>query len=74
MSGHGRTAGRAGQTAGCGTARPVVWEAPVATALMRQIIYRNVAQPHPLAAHRIDSLAMFHTRREDGKQGVQTLD
>ncbi|MDN5861938.1 MAG: hypothetical protein L0H19_00650 [Salinisphaera sp.] len=51
-----------------------MWEAPVATALMRQMIYRNVAQPHPLAAHRIDSLAMFHTSRKDGKQGVQALD
>jgi enoyl-CoA hydratase/carnithine racemase len=43
---------------------------PVATALARQMMYRNAAQPHPLEAHRIDSLAMFYTSREDGKEGV----
>ena len=43
---------------------------PVATALARQMIYRNSAQPHPLDAHRIDSLAMFYTSIGDGKEGV----
>jgi enoyl-CoA hydratase/carnithine racemase len=43
---------------------------PVATALARQMMYRNAAQPHPLEAHRIDSLAMFYTSRGDGKEGV----
>jgi enoyl-CoA hydratase/carnithine racemase len=43
---------------------------PVATALARQMMYRNSAQPHPLEAHRIDSLAMFYTSRGDGKEGV----
>jgi enoyl-CoA hydratase/carnithine racemase len=33
---------------------------PVATALTRQMMYRNSAQDHPLAAHQIDSLAVFH--------------
>lgn len=46
---------------------------PVATALMRQMVYRNSAQPHPLAAHKIDSLAMFYTSRDDGKEGVQAF-
>lgn len=43
---------------------------PVATALTRQMMYRNSAQPHPLEAHRIESLAMFYTSIGDGKEGV----
>jgi enoyl-CoA hydratase/carnithine racemase len=43
---------------------------PVATALTRQMMYRNAAQPHPLEAHRVDSLAMFYTSIGDGKEGV----
>ena len=43
---------------------------PVATALARQMMYRNSAQPHPLEAHRVDSLAMFYTSIADGKEGV----
>ena len=43
---------------------------PVAVALARQMLLRNAAQPHPLAAHRIDSLAMFYTSLGDGKEGV----
>jgi enoyl-CoA hydratase/carnithine racemase len=46
---------------------------PVATALMRQMMYRNSAQPHPLEAHRIDSLAMFWTSVGDGKEGVASF-
>lgn len=42
----------------------------VAIALARQMLYRNSAQPHPLEAHRIDSLAMFYTSIGDGKEGV----
>ncbi|HET9860679.1 MAG TPA: crotonase/enoyl-CoA hydratase family protein, partial [Nocardioidaceae bacterium] len=43
---------------------------PVATALARQMMWRNSAQPHPLEAHRVDSLAMFYTSTGDGKEGV----
>jgi len=43
---------------------------PVATALARQMMYRNAAQPHPVEAHRVDSLAMFYTSTGDGKEGV----
>jgi enoyl-CoA hydratase/carnithine racemase len=43
---------------------------PVATALARQMMYRNSAQPHPLEAHRVDSLAMFYTSIGDGREGV----
>jgi enoyl-CoA hydratase/carnithine racemase len=48
----------------------VAGRSPVATALARQMMYRNSAQPHPLEAHRIDSLAMFYTSVGDGKEGV----
>jgi enoyl-CoA hydratase/carnithine racemase len=43
---------------------------PVATALTRQMMYRNSAEAHPLEAHRVDSLAMFYTSMGDGKEGV----
>ncbi len=43
---------------------------PVATALMRQMLYRNSAQPDPLAAHQVESLAMFYSSIGDGKEGV----
>jgi enoyl-CoA hydratase/carnithine racemase len=42
----------------------------VGVALTRQMMYRNSAQPHPLAAHQVDSLAMFYTSIGDGKEGV----
>ena len=43
---------------------------PVATAYMRQMLWRNSALEHPLEAHRIDSLAMFYASIGDGKEGV----
>ena len=43
---------------------------PVATALARQMMYRNASQPHPVEAHRVESLAMFYTSVGDGKEGV----
>lgn len=46
---------------------------PVAVALARQMMYRNSAQPHPLEAHRVDSLAMFYTSVGDGKEGVRSF-
>jgi enoyl-CoA hydratase/carnithine racemase len=46
---------------------------PVAVALARQLIYRNVAAPHPIDAHRVDSLAMWHLSRNDGAEGVRAF-
>jgi enoyl-CoA hydratase/carnithine racemase len=43
---------------------------PVATALMRQMMYRNSAQPDPIVAHQVESLAMFYASIGDGKEGV----
>lgn len=45
----------------------------VAIALTRQMMYRNSAQAHPLAAHKIDSLAMFYTSIGDGREGVRSF-
>ena len=42
----------------------------VATALMRQMMYRNSAQPDPVVAHQVESLAMFYASIGDGKEGV----
>ncbi|HEY0559894.1 MAG TPA: crotonase/enoyl-CoA hydratase family protein [Frankiaceae bacterium] len=50
--------------------RFVANRSPVATALMRQMMYRNSAQPHPVEAHKVESLAMFYTSMADGKEGV----
>lgn len=46
---------------------------PVSVALIRQMLYRNSAQPDPLEAHRVDSLAMFYTSVGDGKEGVRAF-
>jgi len=46
---------------------------PVATALVRQMVYRNAAARHPLDAHKVESLAMFYTSFADGKEGVQAF-
>jgi enoyl-CoA hydratase/carnithine racemase len=46
---------------------------PLAVALARQMIYRNSAQPHPIEAHRVDSLAMWHLSRKDGAEGVRAF-
>ena len=44
--------------------------APVSSALIRQMLYRNSAAVHPVEAHKVESLAVFYTSREDGKEGV----
>jgi enoyl-CoA hydratase/carnithine racemase len=48
----------------------VAGRSPVATAFMRQMMWRNSAQAHPVEAHRVDSLAMFYTSVGDGREGV----
>ncbi|MFE7422777.1 crotonase/enoyl-CoA hydratase family protein [Rhodococcus sp. NPDC057529] len=46
---------------------------PVSVALIRQMLYRNSAAPHPVEAHRVDSLAMFYTSSGDGAEGVHAF-
>jgi enoyl-CoA hydratase/carnithine racemase len=46
---------------------------PVAAALARQLVYRNVAANHPIEAHRVDSLAMWYLSQGDGAEGVRAF-
>ncbi len=43
---------------------------PASTALIRQMMYRNSGLPHPMHAHKVESLAMHHVSTRDGKEGV----
>ena len=45
----------------------------MSVALIRQMINRNSAQPHPLEAHQVESLAVFYTSQADGKEGVRAF-
>lgn len=54
-------------------AKKIVAHSPTALALSRQMLYRNAAQPHPLAAHQVDSLAIFYASQHSGKEGVQAF-
>ncbi len=51
-------------------ARLIARRSPVAVAFTRQMLWRNAAQPDPIEAHRVDSLAMFYASQADGKEGV----
>ncbi|OYV01562.1 MAG: enoyl-CoA hydratase [Burkholderiales bacterium PBB5] len=46
---------------------------PVSIALMRQMLLRNAAFDHPRQAHAVESLAMLHTSRHDGREGVASF-
>ncbi|HNA99026.1 MAG TPA: crotonase/enoyl-CoA hydratase family protein [Marmoricola sp.] len=48
----------------------VVGRSAVAVGLAKQLLYRNSAATDPVQAHRSDSLAMFYTSINDGKEGV----
>ncbi len=46
---------------------------PVSIGLIRQMLLRNSAQPSPVAAHEVESLAMFYTSQADGREGVRAF-
>ena len=46
---------------------------PVGIAVTRAMMYRNSVQPHPIEAHRIDSLGVFYASMADGREGVQAF-
>jgi len=54
-------------------AAKIAKHSPVSLALTRQMMYRNSAKNHPIEAHKIDSLAMHHVSRHDGKEGVASF-
>jgi enoyl-CoA hydratase/carnithine racemase len=45
----------------------------VSIAAIRQMMYRNSAQPHPLEAHRVETLAVFYSCLQDGNEGVRAF-
>nr|WP_297383379.1 crotonase/enoyl-CoA hydratase family protein [uncultured Roseateles sp.] len=47
-------------------------KSPVSIALTRQMLLRN-SEAGPVAAHRVESLAMFYTSVGDGKEGVASF-
>ncbi|HEY6131022.1 MAG TPA: crotonase/enoyl-CoA hydratase family protein [Halioglobus sp.] len=54
-------------------ARRIAQHSPVAVALTRQMMYRCAAQPHPVEAHKVDSLAIYYTSLNSGKEGVKSF-
>ena len=54
-------------------AKRIAQHSPVSIALTRQMMYRNAAQDHPLAAHQIDSLAIFYASQGSGREGVKAF-
>jgi enoyl-CoA hydratase/carnithine racemase len=46
---------------------------PVSAALIRQMMWRNSAADHPLRAHKVESLGIWHTSQVDGKEGVRAF-
>ena len=54
-------------------ARRIAQFSPVAIAMTRQMMYRNAAQPHPLEAHKVDSLAIYYASLNSGKEGVKSF-
>jgi enoyl-CoA hydratase/carnithine racemase len=54
-------------------AEKIAQHCPVAIALTRQMMYRNAAAPHPIEAHKVDSLAIFYAILSSGKEGVQSF-
>lgn len=46
---------------------------PVSTALIRQLLMRNSAKETPWEAHLTESLAVFYTSQQDGREGVRAF-
>lgn len=48
--------------------------APVSIALTRHMLWRNAAMPHPMAAHKVDSRAIYRRSRSgDAKEGISSF-
>ena len=46
---------------------------PVSAALTRQMMWRCSAAPHPMEAHKVESLAIWHTSQGNGKEGMRAF-
>tara|TARA_R100001039_G_C1849136_1_gene109190 strand:- start:269 stop:1162 length:894 start_codon:yes stop_codon:yes gene_type:complete len=53
--------------------RYITNRSPAAVALTRQMMLRNAAAPHPVEAHKVESLAVFYTSQGDGREGVNAF-
>lgn len=53
--------------------RFVTGRSRVATRLTRQLIYRNLGVTNPVAAHISESLALLHTSKAHGREGVRAF-
>ncbi len=51
----------------------IAQNSPVSLALSRQMLWRLSAEQHPRRAHEVDSLAIFYTSQQDGKEGVTSF-
>lgn len=51
----------------------VAGRSAVGIALTRQMLFRNSAQPSPLEAHRVESLAVWYAQGGDGGEGVRAF-
>ncbi len=45
----------------------------VSVALIRQMIYRELGARDPMSAHQLESLGVFYTSMNDGREGVQAF-
>tara|TARA_R110002124_G_scaffold23065_14_gene85924 strand:+ start:3139 stop:4011 length:873 start_codon:yes stop_codon:yes gene_type:complete len=54
-------------------ARRIAQHSPVAIAMTRKMMYRCSAQPHPIEAHKVDSLAIYYASLNSGKEGVKSF-
>ncbi len=48
-------------------------KSPAAIAMTRQLLWRNESLPHPLEAHKLESLAVFYLQQQDGREGVRAF-
>ncbi len=48
-------------------------KSPAAIAMTRQLLWRSPTLPHPLDAHKLDSLTVFYLQRQDGREGVRAF-
>ena len=54
-------------------ARAIAQKSQVSIALARQMILRLSSAPHPRDAHNVDTLSIFYTSQQDGKEGVASF-
>ncbi len=54
-------------------ANTLAQRSPVAIAITRQMLYRNASAPHPMEAHKLDSLGIFYTNQIGAREGIKAF-